>query len=114
MTRLFSVVWFWFVALQHRGMSFVQLYRFIGTPMPFHRRQGGTGRRRRRLLLTNGFSVDHWVLVTALTPFWRCGESDQRYLTALETASIGEPLKTPSCRHATITFGLFAPEGNER
>ena len=50
----------------------------------FHGRQGGTGRRRRRLLLSNGSSVDHWALVTALTPFWRCGESDQRYLTAID------------------------------
>ena len=44
----------------------------------FHPSHGGTGRRRRRLLLSNGCSVDHWALVTALTPFWRCRESDQR------------------------------------
>ena len=95
-------------------MSFVQLHRFIGTSMPFHRRQGGTGRRRRRLLLTNGFSVDHWALVTALTPFWRCGESDQRYLTAIANAFVGDPLMTPSREHAAITFDGFAREGNER
>ena len=50
----------------------------------FHRSHGGTGRRRRRLLLSNGCSVDRWALVTALTPFWRCRESGQRDVLLLQ------------------------------
>ena len=52
----------------------------LAFPGLFHLSHGGTRRRRRRLLLPNGCSVDHWALVTALTPFWRCRESDQRCL----------------------------------
>ena len=52
----------------------------LAFPGLFHLSHGGTGRCRRRLLLSNGCSVDHWALVTALTPFWRCRESDQRFL----------------------------------
>ena len=55
----------------------------LAFPGLFHLSHGGTRRRRRRLLLSNGCSVDHWALVTALTPFWRCRESDQRCLRLL-------------------------------
>ena len=50
----------------------------LAFPGLFRLSHGGTGRCRRRLLLSNGCSVDHWALVAALTPLWRCGESDQR------------------------------------
>ena len=56
----------------------MQSQRIISALRLSHLSHGGTGRRRRRLLLSNGCYVDHWALVTALTPFWRCGESDQR------------------------------------
>ena len=52
----------------------------LALPVRFHPSHGGTGRRRRRLLLSDGCFVHHWALITALTPFWRCRESDQRCL----------------------------------
>jgi hypothetical protein len=76
------------------------LCRLIATLVPaglFRRSHGGTGRRRRRLLLSNGCSVDHWALVTALTPFWRCRESDQRSSTPQPSgvSLVMDPLVVP-------------------
>ena len=70
------------LGLQRHNIGVSHLCRLNASsahPCLSHRRHGGPGRCKRRLLLPNGCSVDHWALVTALTPFWRCGESGQRY-----------------------------------
>ena len=83
--------------LQHWGKSFVQSRRVIGIPGLFRLSHGGTGKRRRRLLLSNGCSVEHWALVTALTPFWRCRELDQRSFTSQPSSGslVMDPLVLP-------------------
>ena len=62
------------------GTSFVQPQRVIGAPWSFSperwwRRKGQTKAPSSQWLFRF-----HWALFTALTPFWRCRESDQRCL----------------------------------
>ena len=85
---------------QRHNIAVRHLFRLnvsLAFPGLFHLSHGGTGRCRRRLLLSNGCSVDHWALVTALTPFWRCRESDQRCFTPRPSGGplVMDPLVLP-------------------
>ena len=112
MTRLFCVDG---SRLQRQNFGLSHLCRFNVSSLHqclFQRRHGGTGRCKRRLLLPYGCSDDHWALDTALTPFWRCGESDQRDVLLLTPMPIHQPSRrTTRCPHPPGQSADDAPRG---